>query len=211
MQPHGKHLPGGPGALSKKQVGDQHGHRAHQNPACPPRLTPVRMVNAVTGLHWGAQKKAPRPATPSPHRQASSTSSRGPGPPLLKPEKAGQQALHQKQQADPMILLPLKQKLPGQQGQSAQNKGYPHHRQLTPGRSVPGRGRYGGRLPWFPCLFRRRLVLRRAGQRFPLPTGFPAAAEMTSSGVIPWGRYARTIRWWRVYRTVPGKKGPGWS
>ena len=50
-----------------------------KNPACPPRLTPVRMVNAVTGLHWGAQKKAPRPATPSPHRQASSTSSRAPG------------------------------------------------------------------------------------------------------------------------------------
>ena len=77
--PHGKHLPGGPGALSKKQVGDQHGHRAHQKPRLSPQADAGE--NGQRG-HWltlGRPKEGPPPRNPQPHRRASSTSSRAPG------------------------------------------------------------------------------------------------------------------------------------
>ena len=47
-----------------------------RKPVSPPSATPEIMVSASTGLNWGSMKNAARPATPSAHRVATSTSSR---------------------------------------------------------------------------------------------------------------------------------------
>ena len=83
-----------------------------------------------------------------------------------------------------MILLPLKQKLPGTPTTVSFRRGALSRGGAGIAAGSPGSPASSG-ATWFSG--------GRAGG-FLSPLGSPPQAEMTSSGVIPWGRYARTIR-----------------
>ena len=111
-----------------------------------------------------------------------------------------------------MILLPLKQKLPGQQGQSAQNKGYPHHRQLTPGAlSRGGAGMAAGSLG-SPASSGAAWFSGGRASGFLSPLGSPPQAEMTLLRRDPLGQVCpdHPVGGGGI-EPVPGKKARGWS
>ena len=60
-----------------------------RNPASGPRVTPVMMTMATTGLNWGSMKNAARPATAMALRTAMVTSSRAMGRRCSKTMKKG--------------------------------------------------------------------------------------------------------------------------